>query len=70
MVRIGVLCAFLFAFFSSHLWAQGTGDWSGRWDTYWRDGEARMLLQQQGGTDGKLGGFTLNRTGYVVDAEG
>ena len=50
MVRIGVLCAFLFAFFSSHLWAQGTGDWSGRWDTYWRDGEARMLLQQQGGT--------------------
>ena len=50
MVRIGVLCAFLFAFFSSHLWAQGTNDWSGRWDTYWRDGEARMLLQQQGGT--------------------
>lgn len=50
MVRVGVLCAFLFAFCSSHLWAQGTDNWSGRWDTYWRDGAARMLLQQQGET--------------------
>ena len=47
MIRVGVLCAFLLAFFSSHLWAQVTDNWAGRWDTYWRDGEARMLLQQQ-----------------------
>lgn len=48
MVRVGVLCAFILAFCSSHLSAQVTDGWSGSWDTYWRDGEARMLLQQQG----------------------
>lgn len=48
MVRVVVLCTVFLTFFSSHLLAQATDDWSGRWDTYWRDGEARMLLQHQG----------------------
>lgn len=48
MVRTSVLCAFILAFFHGQLWAQVTDGWSGRWDSYWRDGEARILLQQQG----------------------
>ena len=48
MIRARILCTFLLAVFSSHVWAQDAGDWSGNWDTYWRDGEAQMQLQQDG----------------------
>ena len=69
MVRVGVLCTFLIAVFSSHVWAQDTGDWSGHWDTYWRDGEAQMQLKQEGdrvtGTyepgEGRIEGRTAGR---------
>jgi MscS family membrane protein len=48
LIRVGVLCTFILALCSSHLSAQATDGWSGSWDTYCRDGEARMLLEQQG----------------------
>jgi MscS family membrane protein len=82
VVRVGVLCAFLLAFFSSHLWAQGTDDWSGHWDTYWRDGAARMLLQQQGATvsgtyepgegriEGRIEGRVLRGSWFQDDTSG
>ena len=54
--------------------AQEAGDWTGIWDTFWRDGEARMTLQQDGanisGTyipgDGHVRGTVVGRvlTGF------
>ena len=48
MTRLAFLVGLATILFVNLAVAQPTGDWGGRWDTYWRDGEARMLLQRQG----------------------
>lgn len=48
MTRIAFLVGLVAILFANLTVAQDTDGWSGRWDTYWRDGEARMLLQQNG----------------------
>lgn len=48
MLRIVLLGALAVCLFSGFAGAQGAEDWTGSWDSYWRDGEARMTFEQSG----------------------
>ncbi|MEQ6250833.1 mechanosensitive ion channel family protein [Sulfitobacter sp. HNIBRBA3233] len=47
MTRLAHLIGLIFICLATVSLAQGSNDWTGEWDTYWRDGEARMTLRQE-----------------------
>lgn len=46
MTRLANLIGLMFICISGVALAQDVDDWTGNWNTYWRDGEARMTLHQ------------------------
>lgn len=48
MKRLACLIGLMVLLFTACASARNANDWSGQWDTFWRDGEARMTLRHEG----------------------